>query len=173
MALLERKGPAVAPASRSLDRGPSAYDGLVRDLFEARFGIDPSFFASLAFHTSNKKMLHAVTIDHDRPESVPFMQCGMPFLRLRMAQPKPTTAAVLFVGHLAGKNWIELDFDRAIQFLTIRTLSMRRTDLTHCTGRGYVILRRAGTTLGLGFLDGDGDGSTLTPKLPGFWRYTP
>lgn len=139
-------------------------------LVEERFGIPPSTFDGFALARPKRKKLYLVPVDHTPPARPAPETIGLPFLRVKMKYPKLTSAAAMQFGRHATRNVIDATADQAAAYLTRRDLTASADRLQRCTGRGYVLVRHAGWTLGVGFLMPAENGTgTVRSMLPKGW----
>ncbi len=140
---------------------------------EERFGIPPSTFDGYVLVQPGRKKVYIVTADHRPPARPRPRTVGLPFLRIYLKFPKLSTAAAQQFGHAATRNVIDVDAVQAEAFLTRRDFRARPEQLTLCTGRGYVLVRYQGHTLGVGFLIPDEEGGCVESMLPKSWARDP
>lgn len=139
-------------------------------LIEERFGIPPAVFDGWALVRPQSKKLYLVPEDHAPPARPTPETVGLPFLRVKMKYPKLTTAAAMQFGRHATRNVIEATAAQAAAYLTRQPFSASAEVLARCTGRGYVLVRHAGWTLGVGFLaPGEDGGGTVRSMFPKGW----
>lgn len=135
-----------------------------------RFGISPAFFESMILFQANGKTLNIVNDDivpvvRPVPASI-----GMPFLHIKMAQPKLTSAAAMWIGPACTVNVVELDASEANRFLRRETIALNRGNVESAgITRGYVMVRNEGLILGLGFFDGNSENPSLESFVPRAW----
>ncbi len=91
-----------------------------------------------------------------RPESV-----GLPFVETAGAVPRLTTPAALLLGGAARDNVIELEAAQVDAFLARRPFPLDALQSAALEGRGYVLARYGGLTLGTGALRPAGGGELL------------
>ncbi len=140
---------------------------------EERFGISPSTFDGYVLVQPGRKKVYIVTADHRPPTHPRPRTVGLPFLRIYLKFPKLSTAAAQQFGHAATRNVIDADAAQAEAFLTRRNFQVRPDQLTRCTGRGYVLVRYQGYTLGVGFLIPESEGGRVESMLPQSWARDP
>jgi len=135
-----------------------------------RFGIAATFFESMILFQANGKTLNIVNDDIVPVERPLPASVGMPFLHIKMAQPKLTSAAAMWIGPACTANVIDLGADGANRFLRRETIALDR-DSVESAGitRGYVMVRSEGLILGLGFFDGNSESPSLESFVPRAW----
>lgn len=139
-------------------------------LIEERFGIPPSVFDGFALVQPQSKKLYLVPEEHAPPARPASETMGLPFLRVKMKVPKLTTAAAMQFGRHATRNVIDVGPVPAAAYFTRQPFAASIEALAHCTGRGYVLVRHAGWTLGVGFLVLDDEGGgTVRSMFPKGW----
>jgi len=100
-----------------------------------------------------------------RPESV-----GLPFVETAGAVPRLTTPAALLLGGAARDNVIELEAAQVDAFLARRPFPLGAAPAAGLEGRGYVLARYGGLTLGTGTLRPDAGGElVLHSAFPTAW----
>ncbi|CAM3338678.1 hypothetical protein [Rhodothermus bifroesti] len=159
--------PALARAVAIVDPKPQL------EYLEARFGIPPDTFAGYVVVRPGRKKLYLVTPDHQPPSHPRPRTIGLPFLRIYGQIPKLSMAAALQFGHAATRNIIEAEVAQAEAFLTRRDFWARPEQLDRCTGRGYVLVRYRGQTLGVGFLFPEAEGGRVESLVPKAWARDP
>lgn len=140
---------------------------------EERFGIPPSTFDGYVLVQPSRKKIYIVTAEHRPPTRPCPRTVGLPFLRIYPKFPKLSTAAAQQFGHAATRNVVEADALQAEAFLTRRNFRVCSEQLTCCTGRGYVLVRYQGYTLGVGFLIPGEAGGYVESMLPKSWARDP
>ncbi len=135
-------------------------------MLEDRFGFPPDIFAPYRVEQPNPKYLTLVARDHTPPFDPKPSSTGIPFLRINLPYPKPTTAAAMMLGPHATRNVVELDRTQADVFLSRRNAVLTEQQTICCTGIGYVIVRHAGISLGLGLYRPEPDGGVLESLYP-------
>lgn len=138
-------------------------------LLEERFGIPPSTFDGYALVRPQSKKLYLVPADHTPPARPAPETIGLPFLRVKMKVPKLTTAAAMQFGEHATRNVIDATAAQAEAYLTRQDIAAPTEALARCTGRGYVLVRHGGQTLGVGFLTLDDGRGTVESMFPKSW----
>lgn len=140
---------------------------------EERFGIPPATFDGYVLVQPGRKKVYIVTADHRPPAHPRPRTVGLPFLRIYLKFPKLSTAAAQQFGYAATRNVIDTEPPQAEAFLTRRTFHARPEQLVRCTGRGYVLIRYQGHTLGVGFLIPEDAGGRVESMLPKSWARAP
>ena len=135
----------VAEAVKEVDATPYL------DLMDRRFGISPSAFERYVFFQPNKDGVWIVNRDLQAPVRPDPHVLGMPFFRIDMRFPRPSTNAVLKFGHLATRHRLELEDPEIAAALYRRSLSLDADRVSGFEGNGYVILFYRGRPLGLGY----------------------
>jgi NOL1/NOP2/sun family putative RNA methylase len=115
-----------------------------------RFGISGDCFASLCVRFKNRREITAVTADH-RPPAMVKPAMGMTFIRVGNRYPKLTTAASMYLGPQASRNWIELASHQVSAYMARRDCAATPEQLA-CVSGGYVMVGYQGFTLGLACL---------------------
>ncbi len=145
------------------------------DLMDRRFGIPLSTFDPYVFFQPNKDGVWIVNRDLEAPARPDPHVLGMPFFRIDMRFPRPSTNAVLKFGHLATRHVLELKDPEIEAALYRRSLSLDADRVGGFEGNGYVILSYRGRPLGLGYYrPGTGDdprepGGELKGMCPKMW----
>ena len=159
----------VAEAVKEVDATPYL------DLMDRRFGISPSAFERYVFFQPNKDGVWIVNRDLQAPVRPEPHVLGMPFFRIDMRFPRPSTNAVLKFGHLATRHRLELEDPEIAAALYRRSLSLDADRVSGFEGNGYVILFYRGRPLGLGYFrpgredDAQDPGGELKGMCPKMW----
>lgn len=115
------------------------------------FGLPDGFWEGFRFHARGDE-IHATARDH-APWPHPRPQAsGFPVMKRKGGWPKPTTAAALRLGDTASRNAVDLTRDQRDAYQRRRAVTLEPDQVRACTGRGYVVVRYAGLSLGAGFL---------------------
>ena len=138
-------------------------------VLEERFGIPPEAFADYTFLRTGKQGIRIVSRDHRPPLRPAPDAVGMLFMHTKGRFPKWTTAAVLTFGHLATRNVVEVTRRQLEAYLRREDISLGREQAAACSGRGYVVLRHQGVTVGLGLFHPDNGGGTVASLFPKGW----
>jgi len=133
-----------------------------------RFGISPEFFDAFILLKLASKTLNIANADIQAAEKPVPASIGMPFLHIKMASPKLTSAAAMWLGPQCTQGVVELDTDHANAFLR-REMNFVEPEIAESVGRGYVMVKHDGIILGLGFLGGPGDPTALESFVPRAW----
>ncbi len=137
------------------------------DTLADRFGIPPQAFDEYIFFQTGRKGVRIVCHDHRPPLRPAPDAVGMLFMHTKGRMPKWTTAAVLAFGHLATRNVVEVTTSQVEAYVRREEFSLTREQAQSCSGRGYVILRYQGITIGMGLFrprQGAGTVASLFPK---------
>jgi 16S rRNA C967 or C1407 C5-methylase (RsmB/RsmF family) len=163
-------GPAPDFAAAPL---PEAASSDAVDAYLQRFALPPAATAPLYFFHDTRH-LRAVAADHVLPAGVAVENVGIDFARRRSTHPKPTTAAAMALGDVAGANRIALDDDELERWRERAELDLPPARLAACE-RGYQLVVGKGFVQGTGFLRVDEDGSgQLESHFPKAWmRFRP
>lgn len=133
--------------------GGMHYFGLV----EERFGVPPEIFDPYLAFQPNSKNLWIVRRDLEVPVRPEPHTLGMPFFYVNMRFPRPTSAAAVFLGRHATKNVYDASDDDLPSLIHRREIPLDAEAAAEIDGRGYVLLRHRGLSLGLGFYRPFGD----------------
>lgn len=137
---------------------------------EHRFGIPPATFDGFTLVRPQSKKLYLVPANHTPPARPTPETVGLPFLRIKMAVPKLTTAAAMQFGRYATRHAIDVTAEQADAYLARRPLTPSTEHLARCSSRGYVIVRHGGWGLGVGFLDdATAEAPTVQSMFPKSW----
>ena len=156
------------PAGPALDRLGTAVDddprlGTLRD----HYGLSPEVWRGLRFHARGDDV-HATSADH-APMAKPRPQAsGFPVFKRAASWPKPSTAAAMRLGDPAVRNVVDLTRDQRDAYQRRRAFRIEPDQVRACTGRGYVIVRYAGLSLGAAFLTGL-DPPEIRSEFPRVW----
>ncbi|MEM1126170.1 MAG: hypothetical protein AAGI71_05910 [Bacteroidota bacterium] len=134
----------------SLDRAFTPIDGTAYvDKLVYHFGVSPSIFEGTVFIQPNKRYIYLVAKEALAWTVTDPMTVGLPFLRVGMQAPKPTTAAACWLVPHARQNVMEVTEAQALRFLRRQAFTSTDEQATSCTG-GYVLVRQGSLPLGLG-----------------------
>ncbi len=152
--------PIKPPASEKVDMALATV--------KERFGIEADAYDGYTFYEGQKSRVYVVGAEHYRPPEIDLEPSGMLFMRMASRYPKPTTAAALAFGAKATRNIIDLNKDQIFPYLHRETYPVSVEQVRWCTGKGYVLVRYKGYTLGTGLYFPNNDGSgrleSLYPK---------
>ena len=138
-------------------------------ILEERFGIPRETFAGYLVFRPNSKHLAIAGRDLVVPEGAETLAIGMPFLYVRMATPRLTTAAAIAFGGAARRNVLDLDDAEADEFVARRTFPLRAEEAAKCTGPGWVLARHRGMIVGLGRAKASEAGLVVEGMVPRSW----
>lgn len=161
VAVLERRGPAGRTLALAESDEAAKVLGETEDprpwleMLAERFGLSSSLFEGYQFLRRGREGIYLLAQDHRPPERPRPDACGLFFLRTNMRYPKLTTAAAMIFGRHATRNVIALDRQQTEAYLARQSLTVTAAQASRCTGRGYVLLRHRGYTLGLGLYEPD------------------
>jgi hypothetical protein len=141
-------------------------------LLEERFGIAPGTFDGYVLFRTSRKYISIRPVSHlpparPRPQSV-----GLTFLKTSLRFPKLTTQAAMTFGHAASRNVVTLGRTAAAAYLQRTPVPVTPDVLPDGNGLGYVLVRHAGLTLGLGLFKpeaGREDRGVLESLFPKYW----
>lgn len=139
-------------------------------MLDERFGIPRSTFGGYALVKPGSKKLYIIPEGHVPPARPDADTVGMSFMRIKMSVPKLTTAAAMHFGSAATRNVVDATPAQAEAYLTQQNFEASANQLQRCTGRGYVLVRHRGWTLGVGFLQARGKGVVRSMFPSGFAR---
>ncbi|MCK8516452.1 RsmB/NOP family class I SAM-dependent RNA methyltransferase [Methylonatrum kenyense] len=136
-----------------------------------RFGIPSAAFADVRLIRRGNRHVHALSAGHQAPRAPAPEMLGLPLIRRKSLPLKPTTSAVLRWGRHATRNRLDLSAAQRDAFLRRDDCLVSPDQRLDCTGPGYVIVRFAGYTIGLGQLIFDRDSPTvrLISLVPKAW----
>lgn len=140
-------------------------------LMVERFGMAPEAFEPYFFFKPKDDALWIINRDLRLPERPEPFVLGMPFFRLDMRYPRPSTNAVLKFGHLATRHRVELRADEVPHALYRRDLQLSEERCRDFESNGYVLTFYRGRPFGLGYYsptesaDGSGLLKTHCPKI--------
>ncbi len=136
-----------------------------------RFDFDASIFDKIALCRKKKTDVAFVAQSmqptlHPKPRSMGFYG-----LRPTLEPAKLSTGGSLFFGAFACQNVVNLSTAQVQKYYRREVFEIEREQMKNCTGRGYVIVRFRGLTLGSGFLLQAGDGTNVRLKslVPKAW----
>jgi NOL1/NOP2/fmu family ribosome biogenesis protein len=138
-------------------------------ILEERFGIPPKTFAGHLVFRPNSKHLAIADRRLVVPEGAETLGIGMPFLYVRMATPRLTTAAAIAFGAAARRNVLDLDDAEVDDFVARREFPLRSEEASKCTGPGWVLARHRGMTVGLGRAKASEAGLVVVGMVPRSW----
>lgn len=128
------------------------------------FGIAPSVFEGFVWVRPSRRYLVLLSAEADGLETLNPFTAGLPFVRMGMKAPKPTTAAACWLMKHARRNIMNVRAAQAAHFMARRSFQADPTQQAGCTG-GYVLIRHGAFPLGLGHLHVEtGDVSSYVPK---------
>ncbi len=130
----------------------------ILDYVHRLYGLDPSLFSNLLFCRQGTKQIRCLQRPTALFPSPDLDRVGLDFLRIDMVTPRLSTPAALTWGSEATTNAIDLDRSLCKAYLRRQPLELDASDLQHCTGRGFMIVRHRGHGLGLGFLESSDPG---------------
>lgn len=122
-------------------------------LLTERFGISLEQLNSYQLFQPKRDRFYLTNLANQAPVCPKPDAVGLGFLNLGMKYPKLTTAGALLLGNHVTKNFIELSSSQTNQYLTRQDVLVSANQVTHCTGRGYVVVRYQGRALGVGLYD--------------------
>lgn len=133
-----------------------------------RFGLPANFFDDFVLLQLGSKTLNIANSDIMLIEKPEPASIGMPFLHIKMASPKLTSAAAMWLGPHCTRSVVELNTEEANAFLRRETNVI---DLQHAQeiGRGYVMVRHGQDVLGLGFLWDGARAGEVESFVPRAW----
>jgi NOL1/NOP2/sun family putative RNA methylase len=154
-------------SAKVLDNPPIPTE-LLEDLTD-RFGILPEHFEPNLLYQANPKRVYVVNPDHHPPLRPEPDAMGLYFMKTRIKYPKLSTAAALNFGSTATRNYLEVDQPQLEAYVNRRVFQVSAEQARFCTGRGYVLIRHQGFTLGVAFYapgetGNGGDVGSLFPK---------
>lgn len=164
---LDEVGPAAAGSGLSPAAVPLAqWRGGVE-----RFGISAEEVASrYVVFRANARTLALASRELRFPSQPRAESMGLPFVETAGAVPRLTTPAALLLGGAARDNVIELEKAQVDAFLARRSTPLDPMRRAALEGRGYVLVRFAGLTLGTGVLrPGSGGELLLHSAFPTAW----
>ena len=119
-------------------------------VLEQRFAVPRAVFDGYLIFRANATIVSIVRHDLKLPRSPDPVALGMPFFYADMRHPRPTSAAVLKFGCLAGRNVVDLDDRRVADFVFGREIPLDDNDDAGVDGPGWVIGRHRGSPIGIG-----------------------
>ncbi len=138
-------------------------------ILEERFAIPRQTFAGHLVFRPNSKHLAIADRRLLVPDGADLLAVGMPFLYVRMASPRLTTAAAIAFGGAARRNAVDLDAREVEGFVARRELTLRAEEAAKCTGPGWVLARYRGAVVGLGRAKTSEAGLVLEGMVPRSW----
>ncbi|MDA8017322.1 MAG: hypothetical protein MPN21_07715 [Thermoanaerobaculia bacterium] len=139
------------------------------ELVEERFGIPRRVFEPYVVFQPNKQNLWIVDRGLRIPDRPPHHTVGIPFFYVNMRFPRLTTLAAVKFGHDAVRNVFDASDGETAMLLHRHEIRVDRGRAASMTGHGYVMLRRHGLPIGLGFFHPEDDGDWLRGMLPRSW----
>ena len=134
-----------------------------------RYGLPPEAFEGLGVYQANNRQLALLSTTLRLPRRPKVHTLGLPFLYLRMQQPKLTSSAAMLLGAAATRNVAQLDRKQADCYLHRQDLDLRPSQVETCTGNGPAIVRYGDIALGIGSLRLDGKAPHLKSLIPKGW----
>ena len=116
-----------------------------------RFGLPDDFFDGYVLTKPNVKTLSITNADiQPVAEPVP-SSVGIPFLRVNMVVPKPTTGGAMWFGPSATRNVVRLSTQRLDAYLQRQDLVMTPEEMENCTV-GSCLVASGQFTVSVGYL---------------------
>ncbi len=134
------------------------------EYLEERFGIPRSVFEGYRFFRANAKSIAIINEDHRI--AAPLHFAGVSFVHTNMKYPKLSTAAALAFGKYVTRNVAQLDRFQAEDYLKGKTLY----DVVENLDEGYVFVRYADITLGVGVFFKHENTTELRSSFPKAWQ---
>ena len=120
------------------------------ELLRGRFEIPPAALKTYRYVQRNADGLHVSDASHNPPPQLKLDTLGLPFLRINLRYPKLSTPAAMLWGHLAQRNYVDLNRAQLLAYLGRQAVTLAPGQDEHCTGYGYVIIRHEGFSFGVG-----------------------
>jgi NOL1/NOP2/fmu family ribosome biogenesis protein len=131
------------------------------------YGLPDDVWQGLRFHARGDD-IHATTAEHAPPARPRPQASGFPLIKRKPAWPKPSTAAAMRLGDRATRNVVDLTRSQRDAYQRRAAFTVEPDQVRACTGRGYVIVRYAGFSLGAAFLKGL-DPPEIRSEFPRVW----
>ncbi len=155
---------------RALDEVVEAVDATpYLEILEQRFGIPRETFAGHLVFRPNRKHLAIADRRLQVPAGAEPMAIGMPFLYVRMRNPRLTSGAAVAFGAAARRNVVDLDDAEVDTFVDRRQFVLRPEEAAKCSGPGWVLARYRGVVVGLGRATAGEEGLVVEGMVPRSW----
>ncbi|MEM7233303.1 MAG: RsmB/NOP family class I SAM-dependent RNA methyltransferase [Planctomycetota bacterium] len=167
----DRRRPPEIPADEELPLDEDAERGV--QYVHEWFGIPRDTMESKRVFCGRKGGYYFVSKEH-RPPKIPAPDAiGLYAINTSLVFPKLSTGAALAVGHLASRNFVELDATQLIAYVERKKFPLSADATSSMRGRGYAVVRRRGKTIGLGFYrpNESGGGGELESYFPKGWGW--
>ena len=138
-------------------------------LLEERFGIPAVVFTDYLVFRAKAQTVSIVRRGLRLPLRPEPVAVGIPFFYANMRHPRPTSAAAIKFGRHAGRNVLDLDEQRLMDFVFGREIHLDSKDSSAIDGAGYVLGRYRGSVIGLGHCREDSGGLVLRGMMPKAW----
>lgn len=158
--------PAPAPIEPTPD--PPTVE-LLRRLVIEHFGMAPEMFDSLRVFPRSKRRVYVVNADHRPPPQPAPDATGMLLLNTHIKYPKLSTSAAILLGQAATRNVVDLTPPQMQAYLNRQTAELSAGQVQRCGGKGYVIARYRGYSLGVGVFHPGESGGALESMFPKSW----
>ncbi|MCP1676040.1 NOL1/NOP2/sun family putative RNA methylase [Natronocella acetinitrilica] len=169
--VLDKAATAPGPDEAAAFFRPAAAPDEWKQPFSERFGMSSAVWDGLQLVRRGGRHIHAISSDHQAPQAPAPDVLGLPMVRRKSLPLKPTTAAVLLLGHHASRNVVDLDAGQLGLYQRRETAVMEPDQLLRCSGPGHVIVRFRDQVIGLGQLIYDRETPTvwLHSFMPKAW----
>ncbi len=169
VAVLEKLPQSLTPSPPHPLAG-EVYAGKVQrqpwvDLLMDRHGFPPELFAEFELLRWGKRGVWFVNADHQPPLKPQPDSVGMMLLRPSARFPKMSTAAAMFFGPYATRNFMEVTVGQLTAYLARQPFAAAPEQTAHCPGTGFIIIRCRGVNVGMALYRREtGEVESLYPK---------
>lgn len=169
VAVLEKEGDRLPVIGDRLSVG-EVYGGKVQrqpwlDSLVEHHGFSPELFDELELLRWGKRGVWLVNADHQPPLKPQPDSVGMALLRPSAKFPKLSTAAAMFLGRHAARNFMEVTAVQLTAYLARQPVTAVAEQTTHCPGTGFIIIRYQGVDMGMALYRREtGEVESLYPK---------
>ncbi|NKQ37328.1 MAG: RsmB/NOP family class I SAM-dependent RNA methyltransferase [Chloroflexi bacterium] len=169
VAVLEKEGERLSVIGERLSVGEVYADKVQRqpwvDLLMERHGFPPELFAEFALLRWGKRGVWLVNADHQPPLKPLPDSVGMALLRPSARFPKMSTAAAMFLGRHATRNFMEVTAVQLTAYLTRQSFTAAPEQTARCPQTGFIIIRYRGVDMGMALYRREtGEVESLYPK---------
>ena len=120
------------------------------DLMCQRFNIEAQVLEKYDFTDESSRGIYMVNRDNQIPVDVNMDATGLFFMKTKIRHPKLSTAAGMLLGQYVRKNKITLTQAQRTDYFQGKDVALNASQVTNCTGTGYVVLACQDVYLGLG-----------------------
>ncbi|HFQ93300.1 MAG TPA: RsmB/NOP family class I SAM-dependent RNA methyltransferase [Anaerolineae bacterium] len=153
VAVLEKEGNRLSVSGERLSVG-EVYSGKIQrqpwlDSLVEHHGFSPELFDELELLRWGKRGVWLVNADHQPPLKPQPDSVGLALLRPSARFPKLGTAAAMYFGPYATRNFMEVTAVQLTAYLARRSFTAVPEQTANCTGTGFIIIRYQGIDVGM------------------------